>query len=622
MPAASLRHLLVAWMLLILTACTPAMLPLAQGSARTDETEALSQGITGLVLGIDGKPAANVRIRGQLAPAAGLISNNSGSLISNNSGSLTTSYRTQSEGLETRTDANGRFVLRPTGEHPINIEATLADDVKALLLNVSASARELKMALAYTGAIRGSVRTEREGQQLLGIDVFIPGTGYLAKTDEQGHFEILHVPVGSYTLAAIHTNLGRGVASGVEVQSKQITDLAPIVLSVLTPTIAAASPSFAIPGATIELIGEHFGVSEGKHPEVLISGIQAQVEEVSDTLLRAIVPAGVASGQVQVKINGLGSNVVELAILKYHEVYADYWEPFATQSFDPDKPTYAPSTDYLAVGVQRRYRSRGLDIQNRIFPDLQGVSWSFTSDDGGAIAIGADGTVTALSPGTVILRAKAGNVWTTDLDGVETDFVINVVPPILEFGYSRPLELGTLPTAENSEALPDGDVADAESGLYRMTAIWSSQQSGVTTRYNAFGLPVAQIAKARPLQLVTLQARCMADPSKIAAVPAQLVHRGYLKVSMASIPSGTYMLKYMVQDGNGQLLASRSEYRTSSPYASTYTFGSLIPVRAGERYTVRGEAYSSRTSKTPTSQATVSDQSAPWGGTTVSSVSF
>ena len=99
----------------------------------------------GRVLGLDGKPAAGVTVRGFLIgqDGGGLITNDGGGLITNDGGGIISNdgasavakaFKLQATSLETRTAADGTFTLAGPPGQALNIEAVLSDDVKALAL--------------------------------------------------------------------------------------------------------------------------------------------------------------------------------------------------------------------------------------------------------------------------------------------------------------------------------------------------------------------------------------------------------------------------------------------------------------------------------------------------------
>ena len=54
--------------------------------------------------------------------------------------------------------------------------------------------------LAQTGQVAGSIADARGGEALAKIDVQLAGTGYRARSDAQGHFQIAGIPPGDYVL--------------------------------------------------------------------------------------------------------------------------------------------------------------------------------------------------------------------------------------------------------------------------------------------------------------------------------------------------------------------------------------------------------------------------------------
>ncbi|MBI6546692.1 MAG: IPT/TIG domain-containing protein, partial [Cyanobacteria bacterium NC_groundwater_1444_Ag_S-0.65um_54_12] len=417
------------------------ILPLSVASAavttpvnpRVSET---AQQVSGSVVGLDGLPAAQVLVRGYLISnnSAALISNNSAALISNNSAAYhvaSSHLATASSTLEVRTDEQGHFVLLPPSGAVLNIEAVLSDEIKALQQAVnSTTTGALQLQLAYTGNIRGKVQAGAAVKQLLGVDVFIPGTGYLAKTDELGSYEIRGVPPGRFTLVALHSDLGKASLSDVVVVSKQTTNAGDLVLAAKVPTIASVSSTIAAPGQTVEITGENFGISEGKRPTVLLNGQEMLLTETSDTVLKATVPNNAASGPLYVKLNGISSTTVAFSVLKFIEIYPDYWEPVATKDFEPLEPYYPPTDDDLAAGQQRHYYVRGITDDRQLIGRVAGVVWSSKNEDG-AGRVDQSGIFTAETSGTVLLTATAGALKATDILGEPVESRVNISEPIV-----------------------------------------------------------------------------------------------------------------------------------------------------------------------------------------------
>lgn len=344
------------------------------------------QEATGRVLGLDGKPAANVAVRGYIVSNNGssLVSNNSASLVSNNAAG----YRVLAEQLETRTDANGTFSLHAADGAALNIEAALSDDVKAIQFNVSEATRGLEMQLAYTGAISGRVQAldRPEVTNLQGVDVYVPGTSYLAKTDEGGRFTITNVAVGLFGLTASKAGLGTAALAGIEVKSKNTTAISDLQLSLKIPAVIQVVPANAGPGATVTLSGANFGTTSGDLLQVLFSGTPAtQVQRVDDTTLKAIVPGGAETGDIVLSVGGVPGHGYPFSVLK-------------SLRLDPGNAILTPG-DQLPVSVFA-LDTRGDVVAN---PSL---TWNLT---GTAVSLD-NGIVSAGSTGEALLKVSSGRV--------------------------------------------------------------------------------------------------------------------------------------------------------------------------------------------------------------------
>lgn len=337
--------------------------------------------ITGQVLGLDGKPAVNVVVH------ASLISNHSASLVSHNSAS----YRVQADALEVITNQEGRFILANSSGQLLNIEAILSDEVKAIQLNVSSNAR---LQLAYTGSLTGRVTAPNvpSVNDFMGVDVFIPGTSYLAKTDRAGRYILSNVPAGAFNLMASKESLGTANLSDVRILSKTITTAPNLELSLMPPTLKSVFPENGGPGSTLTLSGEHFGSSSGDLFQVTVGGLLVNNPvRVDDRTIRITVPSGATSGDLIVKVKGVQSNALPFQVLKAMSFTADHWDlnllKGATRSFS------VSATDSAGQGIATPV-----------------VTWSLT---GSAASLDASGAVRGVSSGYVTLKATSGTLTTT-----------------------------------------------------------------------------------------------------------------------------------------------------------------------------------------------------------------
>lgn len=262
----------------------------------------------GRVLGLDGKPAANVLVSGLIANnGSNLIGNNSGGLLGNNG----SSFKVLQTGsvLQTRTDAEGYFELTHPNNQALNVEAQLQEDIKAIRMNVGADLKKFDLQLAYTGLITGKVTApgRPEVTNFEGVRVYIPGTSYQATADAAGNFMLSNVPVGTFRLVADKTGLGVAVADTVTVKSKETTAAGELALKIDLPKVTAVSQPNAGAGTQLTLTGENFGASKGTTFSVAIGGVTCQtVERVDDKTIKATVPPG-GGDNIVVTVDGIPS---------------------------------------------------------------------------------------------------------------------------------------------------------------------------------------------------------------------------------------------------------------------------------------------------------------------------
>lgn len=506
----------------LLTGCDVASL---LGTSDSKLKANVAHPIQGMVLGLDGKPAANVAVHGLISNnAAGLISNNAAGLIGNNSAALvgnnSAMYHTQAtDQLETRTDSHGNFVLGITSNEPLNVEAVLSDDAKALMVNVKGDGAAVQLKLAPTGKISGKVKSAFASlTNLLGTDIFVPGTSYQAKADKDGNFTIDYVPTGTFELVGI---LGRdvyGALSGITVAANQTTSAPDLVMGVDNPKVAQVAPLAAAPGATVTLTGANFGISKGFRPEVKLNGVNAEVLTSSDTAITAKLPAGALSGQLYAVVNNLPSNATAFKVIKSLAVYPSYLNP-AKDS--------APTGDTLASGRTRTYQVKAIDTADTLITVAPGLSWS--SSDAAKATVAADGTVTAVAPGTVTLSAVSG--------GLKSDLAIQVVGALTKITVtpdpiptlsSYPVGAADADTSKSSVQLAGRAWYQGSSEDAATPCLWSSDDSRLIVSPD--GTIQTQPGAASGNAILTVTS--VADPSKIATVSIPIARQGTLTVGI------------------------------------------------------------------------------------------
>jgi len=333
----------------------------ASGNKLASTTDPNAPAVIGRVFGLDGKPAANVQIHGYLVSnnAGSLISNNAGGLVSNNAGSLVSnnagSYRIQAEeGPTTYTDGDGNFKLAADSGTILNVEAVLQDNVRAIAQGVS-NTSNVSMQLAYTGSISGQVDCPEQPtvQDFTGVDVFVPGTSYMAKADAAGRFTLTNVAVGTFQLVALKTGLGQAAKDGVKVESKQTASAGTLSLSLNKPIITAVAPAWGAVGSEIILKGFNFGATTGETLSVSFkSGIATQVSRLDNQTLKVMVPSGATTGEVVVTVGGINSNAGAFTVI--------------------NRVSISESNFVLALDENpQAYEIQAIDTSGKVVPDAQ-----------------------------------------------------------------------------------------------------------------------------------------------------------------------------------------------------------------------------------------------------------
>ncbi len=424
----------------------------------------------GRVLGLDGKPAPNVLVRGYLVAnnGAGLITDNGAGIVSNNSGAVVgnngASYRLAATGpLSTRTGADGTFALASPDGQPLNIEAEADAQTKAIRFDVPAGASGFDLQLAPTGTIAGTVVAEAQAgvTNLVGVDVFIPGTGYLAKTDEAGRYTIANVPTGTFRLLAGKIGLGDGQATGVVVTSRATTQAPAIPLVLKRPAVTALDRTGGAPGTPVIITGEHFQAAAGAPFEVTFGGAVASAPVRQDDGTIAVkVPEGGKSGDVFVAVNGVAG-------------------------------VGLPFTVYKTLGLTMGLRDLGL-AQTQVWTadvrdtndrpvNAPAVDWTV---EGTAIAIAPDGTLTPRAAGTATLRAASGSLTAgpITLRVHDAQAVVATLAGGKEAGFVD--GLGLAARFEQPQAIgltPAGDLLLLDNASLRAVRVRGAGQGRVTT---------------------------------------------------------------------------------------------------------------------------------------------
>lgn len=380
------------------------------------------------MVGLDGQPAANVAVKAYLVSdlgsglltenGSGVVSNNSGNLItdhgsgvvSNNAGNIIANHAggfflladAAASGAEatasgaatvtgpstailtTVTDAHGVFSLSLPAGQQANVEAVQSEAVKAIAQRV-AGTDGLSLQLAYTGAIAGHVKSNA-AKDLTGVDVFIPGTSYDAKCAPDGSYTISNVPVGSFTLVAMHTGLGKGAVDGVKVAPQAVNPAPDLNLVIKPPVITGVTPANGGPGSSVTITGHDFGFTDGSTFAVHFGGATASnPARQDDGTIIATVPAGATTGDLVVEVDGIQSQP----------------SPFTALA----SVTFPPNPGYLPLGFNQPFPALTFDNSGKLVAS-PALKWA---SDGPAITADAKGQVKAVAAGKATLTATSGN---------------------------------------------------------------------------------------------------------------------------------------------------------------------------------------------------------------------
>jgi hypothetical protein len=370
----------------------------------------LTAKISGQVLSPDGRPAANTTIRvGLITNDGGTVISNDGATVVSNDGATVISndgatvisndgatvvakgYQLAQVASPLKTDAAGRFSVTVPGKAAVVVEAIGSEQLKALAPNVRAGSGELRLQLAPTGTLAGrvSVPDQPAISDLTGVDVFIPGTTYLAKCDAAGAFTIAGVPSGDFVLVAQRENLGHASAV-VHVRPNEKTTVQTLALGRTRPFIAAAVPPIAAPGIEVEIHGDGFGATTGANLQLSLAGtLLVQTQRINDHTLRVTLPATAVSGDLNVVVGGVAGAPLPYAVAK--------------------RLVPLPGRDSLLKGESLALEALAVDANDHPLGDVP-ATWSATGDGSEVNAGRAIAHASGTSTLTCTLGALSGSV--------------------------------------------------------------------------------------------------------------------------------------------------------------------------------------------------------------------
>ncbi|MDB5097703.1 MAG: hypothetical protein JWM80_2124, partial [Cyanobacteria bacterium RYN_339] len=357
------------------TAIPPAAVTGAAGGALSGLGGAvlLNGRMRGQVVAPDGSPAAGVQVQAHVLAVQGT--------------GAAPARQVLQVGPAGTTDADGRFELATAEGDVAVIEAAQAGGLKAIRLNARAADGDLRLQLAPTGTITGRVQAPDQpgASDFTGVDVYIPGTSYIAKADNAGAYTISDVPVGDFVVLAARDGLGRG-SVGVRVRARERAEAPAIALRAGVAVVASIAPPLAAPGQDLEIRGQGFGAATGAPIAVTLGGLaMGNVRRADDGTLYATVPPGAGSGDLVVTVGGVAGAPLPVGVVA--------------------KLVPLPGRDALLVGETVPLVAAGLDRQGRLLGDVA-AAWRASGD---ALAV-QDGRATAKDAGLATLTCGAGSL--------------------------------------------------------------------------------------------------------------------------------------------------------------------------------------------------------------------
>lgn len=130
--------------------------------------------------------------------------------------------------LRTTSDQTGVYSFSDTGPGTYNLLVTTGDgrgSFKADIAITGTATVTVHIQVTELGAITGIAILEGSPAASAGIDVYIPGTSFLAKTADNGNFHLSGVPAGTYDLYADAPSHKRATITGVAVATGTTTNL-------------------------------------------------------------------------------------------------------------------------------------------------------------------------------------------------------------------------------------------------------------------------------------------------------------------------------------------------------------------------------------------------------------
>ncbi len=224
---------------------------------------------------------------------------------------------------ETVTDDQGAYAVPMSAGATVNIEVVAGENLKAFKSSIAFGDRGAELGtlvVGPTGGISGRVALPVANQEydLLGVDVFVPGSSYVAKSSRNGGYLLEGVAAGVFDVVAAKPGLGSGQILGVTVTGGVVQSVPDLVLELRPPKISALTPANGGPGTEVEIRGADFGAATQDPFRVTFNGSAAVgARRLGDGTIEASVPDGATSGNALVTVGDIDSNAKLFRVIRW-----------------------------------------------------------------------------------------------------------------------------------------------------------------------------------------------------------------------------------------------------------------------------------------------------------------
>ncbi len=424
--------------------------------------------------------------------------------------------------------AGGYFSFEHIPDGTYNVEIAFSRDTVAFVPGILLSGGKSKevgdVTLTAPGSIVGRVGASEGVTDLRGVEVYIPGSSFFARTDESGGFLLGGIPAGTYELAAQSDALGQAFAHDLTVRSGLATQAPRLQLSTAGPEIGTVAPAAGGPETLVRIGGRHFGATTGAALEVAFNGTRAAtIERRDDDTIWVRVPPGARSGGVVVKVGGVPSNAALFSVVTSLRMN--------------------PTEILLLAGGTRSVAVSALDSAGTAVPGPE-LAWQLDSSVGTA----EGSVIKGERPGTGLLTVSSGIVVATASVRVFGGMVASVVlePARLVLGDREGIASARFASAN---LMSDGATNDLVALTVSDPASVSLEAGGLVT-----------VAEADRNGTVTVTATSRLDATKV-AIATIVLHN----VAMVSTLVPDCQCTSIVSDLDGNLVfdgpGNRISYR-------------------------------------------------------------